>query len=118
MSECAGRPYARHVAVPEHPNLPRRGLLGLMFLGIAVSGMLGGLIGYGLVAVSCADTPTRAERLLETVPGFHAHTASCAVPELFAALAGTILTAVGAGVIAILILRAQSEWRGHAPRRR
>jgi hypothetical protein len=40
-----------------------------------------GLIGYGLITTSCADTPTRAERLLEQVPGFHAHTTSCAVPE-------------------------------------
>lgn len=103
--------------VPEHPNLPRRGLLGLMFAGIAISGVLGGLIGYGLVAVSCADTPTRAERLLEGVPGFHAHVSSCAVPELLAALTGTLVAAIGAGVVAILILRAQSEWRSHAPRR-
>jgi uncharacterized membrane protein len=106
------------VKVAEHPNLPRRGLLGLMFAGISVSGMLGGLIGYGLVAVSCADTPTRAERMLEAVPGFHAHVASCAVPELLAALAGTLITGIGAAVVAILMLRAQSEWRGHAPRRR
>jgi hypothetical protein len=106
------------VAVPEHPNLPRRGLLGLMFAGIAVSGILGGLIGFGLVEVSCADTPTRAERLLEGVPRFHAHVSSCAVPELIAALAGTAIAAIGAGVVAILVLRAQSEWHSHAPRRR
>src|SRR5206468_10175909 len=41
--------------VPEHPNLPRRGMLGLMFAGIAVSGILGGVIGYALVEVSCSD---------------------------------------------------------------
>jgi len=84
-----------------------------MFVGIALSGMLGGLIGYGLVETSCADTPTRAERLLAVVPGFHAHVSSCTVPELFAALFGTLLAAIGAGVIAILIMRAQSEWRAH-----
>jgi hypothetical protein len=104
--------------VPEHPNLPRRGQLGLMFAAVALSGMLGGLIGFGLVDVSCADTPTRAERLLQaSIPQFHAHVQSCAAPELLAALAGTIIAAIGAAVVAILILRAQSEWRGHAPRR-
>jgi hypothetical protein len=102
---------------PEHPNLPRRGALGLMFLGIAVAGMLGGLIGYGLVETSCADTPTRAERLLEGVPGFRADVSSCAGPALGAALVGTVVAAVGAAIVAALMMRAQSEWRGHAPQR-
>jgi hypothetical protein len=62
---------------PEHPNLPRRGALALMFVGIAVAGVLGGLIGYGLVMISCADTPNRAERLLEQVPGFEPDVAEC-----------------------------------------
>jgi hypothetical protein len=106
------------VAVPEHPNLPRRGQLGVMFGAIALSGMLGGLIGFGLVDVSCSDTPTRAERLLESVPRFHPHVQSCALPELLAAVAGTVIAAAGAAVVATLILRAQAEWRGHAPRRR
>jgi len=39
-------------AVPEHPNLPRRGALRLAFAGIALSGILGGLIGYGLITTS------------------------------------------------------------------
>ena len=64
------------------------------------------------------DTPTRAEQLLEQIRGFQAHMPSCAWKELGAALAGTILAAIGAATIAILVLRAQSEWRGHAPRRR
>lgn len=105
--------------VPVHPNLPRRGLLGLMFAGIVVSGIIGGLIGYAIVAVSCADTPTRVERMLEaTVPGFRANVGSCTWPILGGALAGTIVTAVGAGVVAVLMMRAQSEWRGHGPTRR
>jgi hypothetical protein len=87
-----------------------------MFIGIALSGILGGVIGYGLVATTCADTPTRAERLLEQVPNFHAQTASCTLPELLAALAGTLIAAIGAGIIAVLMMRAQSEWRGHSPK--
>ncbi len=98
---------------PEHPNLPHRGTLGLMFAGIALSGMLGGLIGYGLVKSSCNATPTRAERLLTVVPNFHAHVPSCTLPEFLAAFVGTVFIAIGAGVIAVLMMRSQSEWRGH-----
>ncbi len=117
MVPCVGTFRAVVSETPEHPNLPRRGALGLMFLGIALSGMLGGLIGYGLVETSCADTPTRAERLLREVPGFHADVSSCAGPALGAALIGAVIAAVGAAIVAALMLRAQSEWRGHAPQR-
>jgi hypothetical protein len=103
---------------PEHPNLPRRGALGAMFGAISLSGALGGLIGYSLVASTCPDTPTRAEQLLQQIRGFKAHVPSCALKELGAALTGTVLAAIGAATIAILVLRAQSEWRAHAPRSR
>ncbi len=103
---------------PEHPNLPRRGALGAMFVAIAISGSLGGLIGYSLVATTCPSTPTRAEQLLQQIRGFQVHVPSCALKELGGALLGTVVAAVGAATIAILVLRAQSEWRGHAPRPR
>jgi hypothetical protein len=96
-----------------HPNLPRRGALALMFAAIVTGGVLGGGIGYGLVDTSCPQTPTVAEQLLETVPGFHASTPSCGVKLLAGALVGTVLAAFGAGVVAMLMLRAQSEWRAH-----
>jgi ABC-type Fe3+ transport system permease subunit len=104
-------------ATPEHPNLPRKGALVLMFTGITLAGVLGGMIGYGLVMTSCADSPNRAERLLEQVPNFRADVASCAWPALLVAVTATILTAIGAAVVAVLMMRAQSEWRGHAPDR-
>jgi len=103
---------------PEHPNLPRRGALGAMFAAIALSGSLGGLIGYSLVAATCPSSPTRAEQLLDQIRGFQTHVPSCAWKELGAALVGTIFAAVGAATIAILVVRAQSEWRSHAPRPR
>jgi hypothetical protein len=105
-------------STPEHPNLPRRGALGGMFTAIAVAGSLGGLIGYSLVATTCPSTPTRAEQLLQQIQGFQVHMPSCALKELAAALAGTIVAAIGAATIAVLVLRAHSEWRGHAPRPR
>jgi len=100
-------------APASHPNLPRRGALALMFTAIVLAGLLGGGIGYGLVDTSCPKTATLAEQLLETVPGVHAHTPSCDVKLLGGAVAGTALAAIGAGVVAMLMLRAQSEWRAH-----
>jgi hypothetical protein len=96
-----------------HPNLPRRGVLALMFTSIVVCGVLGGAIGYGLVRTSCPRSPTVADQLSELVPGFHAHVPSCDPQLLGGALSGTVLTAIGAGVVAMLMLRAQSEWRTH-----
>ncbi len=96
-----------------HPNLPRRGALALTFVAIVTCGVLGGGIGYGIVRTSCPTRPTVAEKLLETVPGFHAHTRSCTPALLGSALAGTAIAGVGAGIVAMLMLRAQSEWRAH-----
>jgi hypothetical protein len=84
-----------------------------MFAAIVVGGILGGGIGYGLVNTSCPKHPTLAEQLLETVPEFKASTPSCDTKLLAGAVAGTVLAAIGAGVVAMLMLRAQSEWRAH-----
>ena len=86
-----------------------------MFIGIVLAGTLGGLIGYAVVRASCADTPTRAERIRGEVPGIHTHATSCTWPLLGAAIAGTVVAAIGAGIVAILVMRAQAEWRSHAP---
>jgi hypothetical protein len=97
-----------------HPNLPRRGALALMFAAIVVCGVLGGSIGYGLVNTSCASSPTVAEHLLEaSVPGYHASTESCDLKLAAGALTGTVVAAIGAGVVAMLMMRAQAEWRAH-----
>jgi hypothetical protein len=85
----------------------------MMFAAIVIGGLLGGGIGYGLVNASCPNTATVAEHLLETVPGFHAHTPSCDLKLLAGAVTGTVIAAIGAGVVAMLMLRAQSEWRAH-----
>jgi hypothetical protein len=106
-------PPAPFDAPESHPNLPRRGLLALMFAAIVVCGLLGGAIGYGLVNTSCPSRPTVAEKLIEVVPDYHAQTPSCDLKLLAGALVGTVATAVGAGVVAVLMLRAQSEWSTH-----
>jgi hypothetical protein len=89
-----------------------------MFAAISLSGVIGGLIGYSLIAATCPSTPTRAEQLLEQVRGFQARMPSCAWKELGAALLGTVIAAIGAATIAILVMRAHTEWRSHAPRPR
>lgn len=120
MSSLAlpGRRYDHGVpgdveTVDPHPNLPRRGALALMFSAIVLCGALGGAIGYGLVNISCPSTPTVAEQLLEVAPGFQADAPSCGLKLLAAALTGSVLAAIGTGVVAMLMLRAQSEWRAH-----
>jgi hypothetical protein len=100
-------------APESHPNLPRRGALALMFAAILVCGLVGGAIGYGLVNTSCPSRPTVAEQLMEQVPGYHAKSPSCDLELLAGALVGTAFAAVGAGVVAVLVLRAQSEWQTH-----
>jgi hypothetical protein len=92
-----------------------------MFVGILVAGGLGGAIGWGIVDTSCTETPTVGNQLVEAVPGVHAPRHSCDAALIGGALVGAGVAAVGAGVVAGLMLRAQSEWRAHppaAPRRR
>jgi hypothetical protein len=103
------------VALPPHPNAPRRRHLALAFCGIVLAGVLGGLTGHGIVDSSCSETPTVASSLLEAVPGYDVDPASCAPALLAGAAAGSLAAAVGAGIVASLMLRAQSEWRPHPP---
>jgi hypothetical protein len=106
-------PPASFDAPESHPNLPRRGALALMFAAIVGCGLVGGAIGYGLVNTSCPSRPAVAEQLIEQVPGYHAHSPACDLKLLAGAAVGTVLTAIGAGVVAVLVLRAQSEWQAH-----
>jgi hypothetical protein len=110
-------PLVSTPAPPAHPNRPTRGLLALAFAGILVSGALGGAIGYGIVDTSCTETPTVGDQLLEAVPDFEATTQSCDLALLGGAVAGAAIAGIGAGVVAGLMLRAQSEWRAHPPER-
>ena len=97
------------------PNIPRRGPLLLAFSAVVLCGGLGGLIGYGLVDTSCEENPSLLERLLESVRGYHASTRNCGVARAGGSVVGAVLAAAGAGVIAVLILRAMAEWRVTRP---
>jgi hypothetical protein len=94
-----------------HPNVPRRGPLLLAFTAVVVCGGLGGLIGFGLIDTSCQEKPSLLERMLESVRGYHAASHSCAVAKAGGSVVGAVLAAIGAGIVAVLMLRAMAEWR-------
>ena len=73
---------------------PPRLAFVLAFIGVSLCGFFGAAIGYGLVHI---DSP-------------HATTA-----QAIGALLGGSLAALGGGVVAVLVLRAMSEWRRHGP---
>jgi hypothetical protein len=103
-----------------HPNVPRRGPLIAAFFAVVVCGGLGALIGYGLVNTTCQEEPSLLERLLESVRGYHASTRHCATARAGGSVVGAVLAALGASVVAVLMLRAMAEWRvtrpGNPPR--
>ena len=99
------------VEVPFHPNVPRRQSVMLAFLGVLVAGTLGGLIGWGLVDASCSEAPMQVQHLLTAVPGYRFHTPSCDLYLMLGAVVGATMCALGAAIVAVLVLRAQSEWR-------
>ena len=72
--------------------LPGRGAFVLAFSAVVVAGVLGGIIGYGIVDVT-SDS------------GFFA---------FVGALVGALVGAVGVAVVAVLVLRAMSEWKRQA----
>ena len=60
-----------------------------------MAGCFGGIIGYGLADISAES-------------GDAAH-------ALLGALVGAVLAAGGVGIVAVLVLRAQAEWRTDRP---
>jgi 2C-methyl-D-erythritol 2,4-cyclodiphosphate synthase len=69
--------------------LPSRTAYLLAFGGVVVAGILGGIIGYGIADVS---SHSDAAHLLGT-------------------FVGAIIGAAGVGIVAVLVLRAMSEWK-------
>lgn len=76
---------------PVPPGLPSRTAYLLAFASVVISGLFGGTIGYGLVDISCEG--------------------SCGIATMTGALIGAAVAAAGVGVIAVLVLRAMSEWK-------
>lgn len=79
-------------------GLPSRGAYVLAFVSVVVAGAFGGIIGYGLVEVGCHG--------------------SCGAAVIGGLVAGALLAAGGVGVVAMLVLRAMSEWQRGGKRAR
>lgn len=78
---------------PEDPNpgVPSGSVVVLAFLGVVVAGILGALAAYGIVDVDCQG--------------------SCGTNSALAAVAGALVATIGGAVVAVLVLRARSQWR-------
>ncbi|MCZ7526213.1 MAG: hypothetical protein M5U14_07445 [Acidimicrobiia bacterium] len=63
----------------------------LAFLGTVAAGAFGATIGYGLVDIGCEG--------------------DCDVAKIVGMVVGAVVATVGVGVVAVLVLRAMSEWR-------
>jgi hypothetical protein len=59
----------------------------------------------------------QVQKLLTAIPGYEIHTRSCTPYLMLGALIGAVICAGGAAIVAVLVLRAQSEWRMHPPNR-
>ena len=63
----------------------------LAFVSILLGGLAGGLIGAGFVGLQC--------------------TGNCATPKALGVLVGSVLSALGTAIVAVLVLRAMGEWK-------
>ena len=75
--------------------LPSTGARVLAFGAILVAGLCGGLIGYSFTDLQCTD--------------------GCGAVSGVGAVVGAAMAAGGVAVIAVLVLRAMSEWRAGDP---
>ena len=89
-------PDRERVPVEQPPglasSLPSTGARVLAFAAIVVSGVCGGLIGYGVSDLQCTN-------------GCNGTTTG------IGAVVGAVLAAGGVAVVAVLVLRAMAEWR-------
>lgn len=79
-------------------GLPSRGAYILAFLSVVFAGAFGGIIGYGLVDIGCDG--------------------DCGPAVIVGLLVGALIGAGGVGIVAVLVLRAMSEWQRGGKRAR
>lgn len=68
----------------------------MAFISILIGGLAGGLIGYALVDVQCDG--------------------DCGLPLGIGMFLGSVISAGGTAIVAVLVLRALGEWRELADR--
>ncbi len=115
-------PYDCPVAIDPvrdtHPNVVRKGPVYLAFGAVVIAGVFGGLIGYGLVAASCSETPAQLRQLLAAgVDGYAIPAHSCELQLAVTTVVGALIAASGAGVVARLVLKAMTDWKKTPPQR-
>jgi hypothetical protein len=71
--------------------LPSTAARAMAFVSILIGGVAGGLIGYGLVDVQCDG--------------------DCGLPLGLGIFLGSVISAGGTAIVAVLVLRALGEWR-------
>ncbi len=71
--------------------LPARRVRAIAFCTIILGGIFGGLIGYMTVSLQCHG--------------------NCSVADGLGTLVGSSLAAMGSAIIAVLVLRAMTEWQ-------
>ena len=76
-------------APPSHA--PSRWAALAAFLSVVAGGLSAAAIGFGLVAIDC--------------------TGDCGTAEGIGAIVGGLVGAIGVAIVAVLVLRATSEWR-------
>ncbi len=86
-------PVTDDVALPS--AAPSTGARVLAVLSIVVAGICGGLIGYGIVDLQVNE------------PG----TEGSPVGPAIGAVVGALVAAIGVAVVAVLVLRAMTEWQ-------
>ena len=93
-------PPARPAGAPPLPSAaPPTSARALAVAAIVVAGICGGLIGYGIVDImSAADAGPEAS-------------SSGGVGAIVGGVVGAVLAAVGVAVVAVLVLRAMTEWK-------
>jgi hypothetical protein len=57
----------------------------------------------------------QVQHLLSAVPGYRVDTPSCDLSLMLGAVVGATMCALGAAIVAVLVLRAQSEWKITTP---
>src|SRR5262245_38790572 len=72
-------------------SLPSVGARVLAFVAILLGGLCGGMIGYSVTDLQCAN--------------------DCSTNTALGAVVGAVLGALGVAVIAVLALRAMGEWK-------
>jgi hypothetical protein len=73
------------------PTMPSRGAFLLAFVSVVGAGIFGAVIGYGLVDIDCGR--------------------NCEGSKALGIIIGALVGAIGVGIVAVLVLRAMSEWK-------